>query len=185
MLLNRILVKSNYCVYYIYNSEVMALFHLKQFRMWKYLWSPIIFLSLYKLFWFTGRYNKYSRELSQTPWICDGKRKGESSVEEEICNPLKKIFKFEGNIVIWNLFKKLQHLSVQPEFWHGIFLTIKHWSAFLLKRICYIGKIKSFVWFQTRNSLPREEKMLMFECLVQVCLHITTLEWIMVHKLGQ
>ncbi|CAC5362236.1 PUS10 [Mytilus coruscus] len=42
-----------------------------------------------------GRYNKYSRELSQTPWIIEGKRKGESSVEEEICNLIKKTFKYE------------------------------------------------------------------------------------------
>lgn len=43
-----------------------------------------------------GRYNKYSRELSQTPWICDGKRKSESSVEEEICNLMKDVFRYEG-----------------------------------------------------------------------------------------
>jgi tRNA pseudouridine synthase 10 len=36
------------------------------------------------------RYNKYSRELSQTPWVVDGKRKSESSVEELICDPLNK-----------------------------------------------------------------------------------------------
>nr|XP_022330873.1 putative tRNA pseudouridine synthase Pus10 [Crassostrea virginica] len=39
-----------------------------------------------------GRYNKYSRTLSQTPWILDGGRKSQSSVEEEICGPLKKQF---------------------------------------------------------------------------------------------
>ncbi|XP_077992672.1 tRNA pseudouridine synthase Pus10-like [Glandiceps talaboti] len=36
-----------------------------------------------------GRYNKYSRELSQTPWILDGERKGISSVEELLCDKLK------------------------------------------------------------------------------------------------
>lgn len=41
-----------------------------------------------------GRYNKYSRTLSQTPWILDGGRKSQSSVEEEICGPLKKKFLF-------------------------------------------------------------------------------------------
>ena len=35
-------------------------------------------------------YNKYSRELSQTPWLIDGERKSESSVEEHICQPLNK-----------------------------------------------------------------------------------------------
>jgi len=35
-------------------------------------------------------YNKYSRELSQTPWIIDGERKSDYSVEEHICEPLNK-----------------------------------------------------------------------------------------------
>lgn len=33
-----------------------------------------------------GRYNKFSRLLSQTPWIIDGVRHCESSVEEKICD---------------------------------------------------------------------------------------------------
>ncbi|XP_048732114.2 tRNA pseudouridine synthase Pus10-like [Ostrea edulis] len=41
-----------------------------------------------------GRYNKYSRTLSQTPWMLDGGRKSQSSVEEEICGPLKQKFRF-------------------------------------------------------------------------------------------
>ncbi|XP_033733824.1 putative tRNA pseudouridine synthase Pus10 isoform X2 [Pecten maximus] len=40
-----------------------------------------------------GRYNKYNRLLSQTPWFVDGVRKSESSVEEKICDHLKKYFK--------------------------------------------------------------------------------------------
>lgn len=40
---------------------------------------------------FGGRYNKYSRCLSQTPWFIDGKRKGDNtSVLELIGEPLKK-----------------------------------------------------------------------------------------------
>ena len=35
-------------------------------------------------------YNKFSRELSQTPWLIDGERKSESSVEEHICQPLSE-----------------------------------------------------------------------------------------------
>ena len=35
------------------------------------------------------RYNKFSRELSQTPWIVDGGRKTESSVQELICDKLE------------------------------------------------------------------------------------------------
>ncbi|KAK3581423.1 hypothetical protein CHS0354_016285 [Potamilus streckersoni] len=40
-----------------------------------------------------GRYNKYSRLLSQTPWVIDGGRKGETSVEELICTPIDQLFK--------------------------------------------------------------------------------------------
>ncbi|XP_015771617.1 PREDICTED: putative tRNA pseudouridine synthase Pus10 isoform X3 [Acropora digitifera] len=36
-----------------------------------------------------GRYNKFSRILSQTPWIIDNVRLSESSVEEKICNPIR------------------------------------------------------------------------------------------------
>jgi len=39
-----------------------------------------------------GRYNKYSRELSQTPWVIDGKRVREHSVEEYIVGPLDSFF---------------------------------------------------------------------------------------------
>lgn len=37
-----------------------------------------------------GRYNKWSRVLSQTPWIVDQERRLESSVEEIISEPLKR-----------------------------------------------------------------------------------------------
>ncbi|XP_052769786.1 tRNA pseudouridine synthase Pus10-like isoform X2 [Mya arenaria] len=40
-----------------------------------------------------GRYNKYSRELSQTPWLIDGVRRSESSVEELLCGPINKHFR--------------------------------------------------------------------------------------------
>ncbi|CAH7003915.1 Pus10 [Phodopus roborovskii] len=43
-----------------------------------------------------GRYNKYSRNLPQTPWIIDGERKMESSVEELISDHLLAAFKAEG-----------------------------------------------------------------------------------------
>uniref|UniRef100_A0A8C0Z6D3 tRNA pseudouridine(55) synthase n=1 Tax=Canis lupus familiaris TaxID=9615 RepID=A0A8C0Z6D3_CANLF len=42
-----------------------------------------------------GRYNKYSRNLPQTPWIIDGERKLESSVEELISDHLLAVFKAE------------------------------------------------------------------------------------------
>lgn len=49
-----------------------------------------------------GRYNKFSRTLSQTPWIIDQERKLESSVEEIIYEPIKKYtavdeFKFSSS----------------------------------------------------------------------------------------
>lgn len=37
-----------------------------------------------------GRYNKYSRSLSQTPWVVDGERKMDSSVQELITDIVKK-----------------------------------------------------------------------------------------------
>merc|ERR1719427_20675 len=39
-----------------------------------------------------ARYNKYSRELSQTPWTIDGKRIKEESVEEYIVGPINNFF---------------------------------------------------------------------------------------------
>lgn len=44
----------------------------------------------------TGRYNKYSRELPQTPWFVDGCRRFESSVQELICDPLNKEIDADG-----------------------------------------------------------------------------------------
>ncbi|KAM9317182.1 tRNA pseudouridine synthase Pus10 [Gastrophryne carolinensis] len=43
-----------------------------------------------------GRYNKYSRTLPQTPWIIDGERKMESSVEELIADELMAVFKADS-----------------------------------------------------------------------------------------
>ncbi|XP_069464132.1 tRNA pseudouridine synthase Pus10 isoform X2 [Ambystoma mexicanum] len=43
-----------------------------------------------------GRYNKYSRNLPQTPWIIDGERKMDSSVEELILEPLMAVFKADS-----------------------------------------------------------------------------------------
>uniref|UniRef100_F6PZI5 tRNA pseudouridine synthase Pus10 n=1 Tax=Xenopus tropicalis TaxID=8364 RepID=F6PZI5_XENTR len=48
-----------------------------------------------------GRYNKYSRNLPQTPWIIDGERKMESSVEELITEHLVKAFKADSKIAFW------------------------------------------------------------------------------------
>ena len=43
-----------------------------------------------------GRYNKYSRTLSQTPWIIDGSRKTESSIEELVCTKIQTLFRADG-----------------------------------------------------------------------------------------
>jgi len=37
-----------------------------------------------------GRYNKYSRHLSQTPWLINGQRKSATSVEELVCTRVAK-----------------------------------------------------------------------------------------------
>ena len=47
--------------------------------------------SFFVLFNIFFSYNKFSRELSQTPWLIDGERKSESSVEEHICRPLNNL----------------------------------------------------------------------------------------------
>eukprot|EP00794_Sanderia_malayensis_P019836 gene19836-21778_t len=39
-----------------------------------------------------GRYNKYSRELSQTPWFIDGVRKTETSLQELACQKIQEYF---------------------------------------------------------------------------------------------
>ena len=62
-----------------------------------------------------GRYNKFNRELPQTPWILDGKRVMESSVEERIADPLKTVIKMDGKLIV--LFSKTnnswsRHLSI-------------------------------------------------------------------------
>lgn len=44
-----------------------------------------------------GRYNKYSRDLSQTPWFVEGERKMQSSVQELICETLNQIIHGEGS----------------------------------------------------------------------------------------
>lgn len=43
--------------------------------------------------WIAGRYNKYSRELSQSPWILDGKRVTDGSVQEIILEVIAPHFK--------------------------------------------------------------------------------------------
>jgi len=43
----------------------------------------LLYTMLYLWIFHVGRYNKYSRELSQSPWFIDGERKGlDTSVSE-------------------------------------------------------------------------------------------------------
>ncbi|CAF3179974.1 unnamed protein product [Rotaria sp. Silwood2] len=46
------------------------------------------------------RYNKYSRRLSQTPWIIDGVRKADASVEELIALPISKLVAAKNHVFI-------------------------------------------------------------------------------------
>ncbi|KAF6724561.1 putative tRNA pseudouridine synthase Pus10 [Oryzias melastigma] len=43
-----------------------------------------------------GRYNKFCRSLPQTPWLIDGERRMESSVEELIAAPVLTAFRADG-----------------------------------------------------------------------------------------
>ncbi|XP_068178349.1 tRNA pseudouridine synthase Pus10 isoform X2 [Antennarius striatus] len=43
-----------------------------------------------------GRYNKFCRSLPQTPWVIDGERRMESSVEELIATPVLSRFRADG-----------------------------------------------------------------------------------------
>ncbi|XP_072239728.1 tRNA pseudouridine synthase Pus10 [Leuresthes tenuis] len=43
-----------------------------------------------------GRYNKFCRSLPQTPWVIDGERRMESSVEELIAVPILSAFRADG-----------------------------------------------------------------------------------------
>jgi tRNA pseudouridine synthase 10 len=45
-----------------------------------------------------GRYNKFSRTLSQTPWVIDGERRIKSSVQEIISENLQAASKAEGTL---------------------------------------------------------------------------------------
>lgn len=46
-----------------------------------------------------GRYNKYSRELSQSPWILGGKRMSEGSVQEIIVDAIASYFKVSDSSI--------------------------------------------------------------------------------------
>lgn len=51
-----------------------------------------------------GRYNKFSRTLSQTPWVIDGERRMESSVQEIISESLQTASKAERNLCVCFIF---------------------------------------------------------------------------------
>ncbi|KOC62260.1 Putative tRNA pseudouridine synthase Pus10 [Habropoda laboriosa] len=43
-----------------------------------------------------GRYNKLSRELSQTPWFINGEKKMQTSVQDILCNPIAEVVKAQS-----------------------------------------------------------------------------------------
>eukprot|EP01083_Nonionella_stella_P040867 110804_1 len=47
----------------------------------------------HKPIYLAAKYNKFSREISQTPWIIDGVLKCETSVQEQCCDPLLRHYK--------------------------------------------------------------------------------------------
>jgi len=62
------------------------------------------------MFKFSGRYNKFSRELSQTPWFINGEKKGETSVQDLLCNPIAETVKAECMNVLLYLFALHIHI---------------------------------------------------------------------------
>uniref|UniRef100_A0A8B9K186 tRNA pseudouridine(55) synthase n=1 Tax=Astyanax mexicanus TaxID=7994 RepID=A0A8B9K186_ASTMX len=58
--------------------------------------TPLDTTLLHASVFIAGRYNKFSRELPQTPWVIDGERRMEGSVEELIAGPLLSSFRADG-----------------------------------------------------------------------------------------
>ncbi|GLH03085.1 Putative tRNA pseudouridine synthase Pus10 [Gryllus bimaculatus] len=52
---------------------------------------------LHNSIYFAGCYNKFSRSLSQTPWVIEGERRMESSVQEIICGSIEKACLADGS----------------------------------------------------------------------------------------
>ena len=92
---------------YIFKEEPLIIgvgdnFDASKFRMGRIPLSPVEIASTLEIkiehgyIYVAGRYNKYSRTLSQTPWVIDGKRKSESSVEELIAEKIVALYKADG-----------------------------------------------------------------------------------------
>ncbi|KAF7645991.1 hypothetical protein LDENG_00195340 [Lucifuga dentata] len=62
-----------------------------------------------------GRYNKFCRSLPQTPWVIDGERRMESSVEELIAAPVLSTFRANGESTPPGLFTVNLHSKSPPE----------------------------------------------------------------------
>uniref|UniRef100_A0AAY5ETS3 tRNA pseudouridine synthase Pus10 n=1 Tax=Electrophorus electricus TaxID=8005 RepID=A0AAY5ETS3_ELEEL len=58
--------------------------------------TPLETTCLHSSVFIAGRYNKFSRELPQTPWVIDGERRMEGSVEELIAAPLLSSFRADA-----------------------------------------------------------------------------------------
>lgn len=56
--------------------------------------NPDFFLKTLEII--SGRYNKYSRKLSQTPWVINGEKKMETSTQELICEHVEPFFRVKS-----------------------------------------------------------------------------------------
>ena len=78
------------------------------------------------MFWCSscsGRYNKFCRSLPQTPWVIDGERRMESSVEELIAAPILSSFRSDGESTLW----RSQHFVERD---NKLTLNLFWWSQF-------------------------------------------------------
>lgn len=86
----------------IVNDAVSAL-HAQDYRNNMFFLTPVTEACSYEIefshkpMFVGGRYNKFSRTLSQTPWIIDGHRKSESSVEEMICDKMTFLLRADSH----------------------------------------------------------------------------------------
>ena len=87
-----------------------------------------------------GRYNKYSRELPQTPWILDGKRIFETSVEDLISSKIKEKLIIDGKYRIL----KYNFKKYRPKLTHNFVFLNTDLFIFYMK---YFFRFKiQFIW---------------------------------------
>ena len=86
----------------------------------------VIFIHLcFLLFLVSGRYMKYSRTLSQSPWWLDDKRIMENSVQELICEPVLEAFKPTGVCSMYVRHLKQWNVQVWTK-WRHLCKRVRH-----------------------------------------------------------